>query len=428
MTLQNLLKTPAARATFAKVGRCLSQSCLHRVTLPVRRLSTPAAVVSHHIGSIEPWKLEYLPELQNSASKDAPKSDVSKTLIRTETAILRNRLIAPFTKPSTASPESTPNLVFLDGLEGVGKSTLTAQAVVHARSKGFIVIYIPDARLWTDGPGFFCPVITEGLDIVKDGMQAVRYYDRPFQTAAIFSTLLQSHADLLAKISCTPSLCTETTAQCETLLELVQKGEAIIKQIDNNWKVNPALATEVLHQVIHELSANKDIPFALVIDNYHCLIGMTCMMDDRRRRLHANAIRSIAQLFGRDAIEQLASSIQNGFVLLSAQEKPPFMEWRRSRVVSGTDFPLDERILRDASGRIWLRGFRERVADELNSNAWHISLPDCLPGELKAMCATFALRGLKRETAHGEDRGVADRLVALAGGRGTVMKRIFDSR
>lgn len=416
-------------AALRSANEMLLRSSCARLTHSVRALSTPAMERHSHAASLEPLRTQLLPELYPPSKNDEDRFDHTKVLIRTETTILRNELITPYTKPLASTAQvALPNLVLLDGLNGVGKSTITAHTVAHARHNGFIVAYIPEAQFWTDGPGFFCPVLNQGLNIMDHGMDAVRYYDRPLQTGAIFTNLLELHANMLAKLPCTPSLATEDTAKCQTLHDLVLRGNTLSTQVESDWRINPSLAADVLHQLLLELSANKEVPFALVIDNYHSFVGMTCMVDDRKRRIHSNGIRTIAQFLGRDSIERFAANIQNGFVLLTSEEYPQVMECRRSRVLGGTEFPLGEHILKDPSGRAWLKGLRKRVADPDNHKAWYISVPDCIPGELKAMCATFSPRGLRRDSTQGENRGIADRLVALAGGRGAVMKKIFTTR
>lgn len=402
-----------------------------------RPLATPVSMESSRAGTIEVLQTKYVPEIyppdesansNNPSEPDQPKLFQSaKTLIRSETAILDERIIKPLAR-SSKPPNVYPKFILVDGLKGVGKSTLLTQVVASTRANGFVTIYIPDARHWTDGPGFFCPTVTEGMDLVEHGVSAIRYYDRPVQIGRIFADLLQAHADILKDIPCTHEMSTESTKHCATIHDLVTHGLQMIERIDVNWHENPSIAADALHRVIRELSKTPDIPFSLVIDNYHTLIGLTCMVDERNRRLHANCIRTVAEYLGRSAIENSANQINRGFILVAAEQEPPFMPWRRSRVLGTSDYPLSDDIRREPSGRLWFEGLRSRVAHPDNLEAMHVRLPDFLPGELKAVCATFAPRGLGREMTQSEKRGLSDRLVMLSGGRGNVMQTIFNTR
>lgn len=409
-----------------------------RICHSVRRaFVTPAVVESSRAGTVEVLETELLPEIYSpSTEKISPlsakprKSDVPetvKTLIRSETIALNEQVIRRHAR-LPASGKGVPKLVLLDGLKGVGKSTILQQAVASARSSDFVVMYIPNARHWTDGPGFFCPKVTGEMDPVKHGISAIRYYDRPMQIHQIFTNLLNAHADTLHEIPCTPKLATKSTESCDTLHDLVTHGRNLIDEIDSNWYENPSLAADAFHQTILELSTNPDVPFAIVVDDYHTLIGLTCMEDERRRRLHSNCIRTIAEFFGRSAIERTADRMNRGFVLIGAEANPPFMSWRSSRVLGTSDYVLNDSIRRDPSGSVWFEGLRLRAAHADKLDAMHIRVSECIPGELKAMCATFAPRGLGRDAGQPDKKGMSDRLVMLSGGRGNVMRAIFDSR
>lgn len=408
-----------------------------RVHEDIRRaFVTPAAVKSHRVGTVEGLETKFLPEIDrpdtskkslSAKSKKYEIPDTVKTLIRSETIALHEQVIRLHVNHSK-SDEVVPKLVLLDGLKGVGKSTILNQTVASARASGFVVLFIPNARHWTDGPGFFCPKVIDEMDPVKHGISAIRYYDRPMQIRQAFTDLLHAHGDTLQDIPCTPTLATGSTKSCVTVHDLVTHGRNLIDDIDNNWYDNPSFAADAFHQTILELSTNPDVPFAIVIDDYHTLIGLTCMENEQRRRLHSNCIRTIAEFLGRSAIEQTADRMKRGFVLIGAEENPPFMQWRYSRVLETSDYMLSNSTRRDPSGKVWFEGLRLRVAHADNLGAMHIRVSDCIPGELKAMCATFAPRGLGRDAGKPDKKGMTDRLVMLSGGRGNMMRAIFDTR
>lgn len=292
---------------------------------------------------------------------------------------------------------------------------------MYARLHGLIVLYLPNARTWTHGRGFFAAVEVQGMNSLLDGVEAVRYYDRPEELARVFDAMIHAHGDALRDIKCDSAMDGEMTEGCADLLQLVEKGRTYLNKLDSDWKRGCKGAGDVFGRMIRELCAS-DRELMVVIDDYEWITGLTCMQNERRERLHANCIRAVADFFGRGVIERFAREINNGFVVLATDQGFPYEEWRRSRVRGTKDYPLSEEVLNDISGRKWMNGLRERVEEE----GGLVSVPQLSTQELKATCSIFVRGGLRKisEGASGE----SERLVALAGGRADVMRRIAVSR
>lgn len=304
----------------------------------------------------------------------------------------------------------------------MGKSTLLTQTVAYARNKGYVIIYIPRARDWTHGGGFFAAANEAGETDSAVGFEGkgVRWWDRPMEMKELFENLLAAHAEDLKEVEISVKECVESdmTEGCENVTQLLEKGVRLMDDIDSNWRLYPLQAGEILSLVIENLLAS-DVRTGVVIDDYHMLTGMTNMRNSKQRRLHANGIRFVAQHLGRDAIEETARKNENGFVIVATENEPPFEEWRSSRVLGGSQWPLSDESRSDASGRIWWDSFRRRVET--------LQVPELKGGELKAICSTFSRGGL-RERERDDGRGSVDRLVALAGGRADVMRKVFEVR
>lgn len=397
--------------------------------------------------TVEPFAAHLVPEVYPTSISDIADEEypsnpnekprfVNKSrpgvrrLVRPATMTLRN-VITRHAHPHATADVDMPTLALVRGMKGVGKSTLLEQAVAHARENDFIVLFIPNTLQWVDGPGFFTPAAVSGRDPLMDGVSAVRFYDRPRQTGELLHAVMKAHGEQLARVPAPSDLAPEgaETVKCDNLREVVEEGLSALTEMEVNWTPNlPTRVGDSLHHLVRALMTSS-ARSAVVIDDFHNFTGLTCMVDERRRALHANSIRVIAQLFGRDGIEQLAKDTKNGFVLLATQQQPSLQDWRRSRVLGVVDFPLSEDILNDPSGRKWLVEFANRMADEsTGKTTLRIDVPDFLPKELKALCSTLSHGGLKREGAPSLQRSLADRLVALAGGRGSVMSRIFAIR
>lgn len=420
-----------------------------------------SVTITSNSGVVKNLKAHLIPEVYpSSPSPAASTSSAStpstanpvKTLIRSETLFLQDALI---TKKKSGNTESgsKKNLALVDGPKGVGKSTLLQQIVSDARGSGYVVLYVPNSREWVDGPGFFAPVVTADGDLVRDGLSVVRYYDRPKQVEDALRSLVVAHAEQLQEIPYTGTG-TEENADCKTLLALVEKGISLLSDIDSNWRVIPSHATDVFHEVITQLCAQTTVNFALIVDDFHTLLGPSCMKNSRNQVLHANAVRTVSEFLGRESIQHTAESIRNdGFVLLASEARPPFIKayTKSSRILSTLDYPLSDDVKFDISGEKWYKQLRKKLkaTDEKNKHGLYINLPECNPNELKAMSATFSsnsqINGIRfnhnqslDRSADGIEAGTInsasnsrnenERLIMLAGGNGKQMNRIFNIR
>lgn len=394
---------------------------------------------SSRTGFLEQMRRDLLPELSKPSPHtshlrrpprlDDREEEFKRMLVRPQTTLLRDVVISPYaTEPTSPAVSLPPQLVILDGVKGVGKSSVLEQTAAFARLKGYIVLYIPDPEAWTHGSGFFAAAPVAEMDPVKDGLPAVRFYDRPAQMHNVFKAMLEKHRDALGEVECRREFETEGTAKCDTLLDLVELGDQLLRDVDTNWSNTPALAGDVFNRLVKELCACESKPVAIVIDNFERFVGLTCMENERSERLHANSIRAVAEHFGRDAIERTATNLRNGFVLLATDPMHPFESWRRSRVRSGVEYPLSEQTLRDPSGRLWLDDLKSRIKGRKVDRQLLVGVPELTPAELKTLCATFVTGGLKRLVDDHNPAPEQERLIALAGGRADLMRKIAISR
>lgn len=369
------------------------------------------------------------PHTSPTNSSDERDHDFRRMLVRPQTTHLRDLVISRYAnEPAPRAVPLPPQLIVLDGPQGVGKSSVLEQTAAFARMKGYLVVYIPCPEEWTHGGSFFAAATVEEKNPVLDGLAAVRFYDRPTQIHAVFKAMLETHRDDLAEIECQEQLATKATAECVTLLDLVELGDRLLNEIDINWRDHPTLAGEVFHRFVNELCACDSKPVAIIIDNYEHFTGLTCMENERKVRLHSNCIRTVAEHFGRDAIERTAKSVENGFVLLATDPKHRFEDWRGSRVQSGIEYPLSVEIRKDPSGRKWLEDLKVRISDKTTERSVVVKLDELTSSELKTLCATFVNGGLKRLIDDHNPGPEEERLVALAGGRADVMRKIAVSR
>lgn len=257
-----------------------------------------------------------------------------------------------------AAVDAAP-LSVLDGPRGVGKSAALLRLVVAAREAGDVVVYVPSARRWTHGPGFFSAAALEGKEPAVDGVGAVRWYDRPRQTLELLDALRDAHGEELAGIPCALETPAREDARARTVRDLVDHGVAVLRDVDADWRVNPARGGAALDAVVRELAAQDAVPFMLAIDEYGSFVGLADLVSGTRRRLYAGGIRAVGELFGRDALPTLARSIRRGRVVVALDASHGAESCRSSRVDGTVEYPVPDGVRRDPSGRAWLAAARE---------------------------------------------------------------------
>ncbi|CAM9378782.1 unnamed protein product [Ectocarpus sp. 6 AP-2014] len=141
----------------------------------------------------------------------------------------------------------------LTGRRGSGKSCVLNHAVLHARSTGWIVLFVPDGRNLVQ-KGIYCqpsPVL-EGL------------YDLPVQSMKRLKTLREAHGDQLKNISIKDPEVLGRHEGAKTLLDVMDMGLA-----------DQEHAGTAHYDVMRELLATTEAKVMLAIDEYNELFQMS---------------------------------------------------------------------------------------------------------------------------------------------------------
>lgn len=342
-------------------------------------------------------------------------------------------------------PAASRPIVVLDGPRGVGKSAALLHAVVRARADGAVVAYLPSAREWTHGGGFFNAVPVPGKELVVDGPAAVRWYDRPRQTLRLLAALLEAHGEALGGMECGVESRAREEAGAETVRDLAEYGAGALRDVDADWRVNPGRGGDALDAVVRELAAQEGTPFLLAIDDYGSFAGMADLISGTKRCVHAGGIRAVAELFGRDALPRLAASIRNGGAMLALDCSHGAGDWRPSRVEGTADYPVPAGVRRDPSGKAWLRHVRAMAdrlaageaegalldedaalnptavsAAEFAKQACYFDVPEWSSAEAPRVLSGFA----KDEKMDRLEDAERRRLLELAGGRADILHKL----
>eukprot|EP00904_Undaria_pinnatifida_P004005 jgi/Undpi1/13605/HiC_scaffold_9.g03259.m1 len=135
----------------------------------------------------------------------------------------------------------------LSGRRGSGKSCVLNQIVLHARSTGWVVLFVPDARNLVQ-KGIYC----------QPSPTFENLYDLPVQSLKRLKTLRNAHADQLKDIHIQDPKVLARHGGAKTLLDLVDLG------VDDE-----ELAGTVHFDTMRELLATTEAKVLLAVDEYN---------------------------------------------------------------------------------------------------------------------------------------------------------------
>ncbi|XP_058083106.1 uncharacterized protein LOC131231042 [Magnolia sinica] len=170
------------------------------------------------------------------------------------------RVVDPPLRANGKGPKVLKQIV-LDGPVSCGKSITLAMLVHWARSEGWLVLYVPQAREWTHG-GFFYKHPETG------------FWDTPVQAAKILQDFLKCNESRLQQLPCQnydpiplgegagvgwmKGVDSMAMPEGSTLFDLIQTGLSYTHA-----------AVGVVVRLRQELSLVKDVPVLIAIDQYN---------------------------------------------------------------------------------------------------------------------------------------------------------------
>jgi Mitochondrial ribosomal death-associated protein 3 len=440
---------PRAAASFVRCGRGVASAARGvRSTIPAVPLPAVSVPEGWPAGPRRRFECMPAPTLLQRATDDKLLS-----LLLYSLQVPRAASEHDFEDEDDSPVEAAKPLVLLDGPRGVGKSAAMLRAVSDARRKGVVTMYIPSAREWTHGGGFFSAMPVEGSDPIMDGPEFIRYYDRPTQTLNLLSGMLAVHEEALAQIPLAiHSPLRDDNTSLATVRDVVSFGVDALVNVDADWRTAPRLGADALAHVIRELSAQSSFPVMFAIDDYEAFLGLTALVSGNKRFLHAGGIRAVADHFGRSALPSTAASLQRGVVLLALSESHGSRTCRPSRLQGTVDYPVTSDVRNDPTGRSWLAFMRRSVAApddwasqpdgvsddigfghgdwklnptaasavEVAASTRIVDVPEWTPTESADIVADFEERNLVPDMPH-HDR---DRMLMLAGGRADLLHKM----
>ncbi|PKA57420.1 hypothetical protein AXF42_Ash013608 [Apostasia shenzhenica] len=213
--------------------------------------------------SLDEWRA-MLPEgLPSGMIKEFEETRRCAVMVRQSFLDLRDnfrRIVSPSLRPSSKN-SNVKKQIILDGPVSCGKSITLAMLVHWARSKGWLVLYVPRGKEWTHG-GFFYRNPNNDL------------WDTPVQAANILKDFLKFNAARLQQLPCQVfdpiplgegagvgmmrGVDSMAMPEGSTLFDLIQTGITYTHA-----------SVGVVVRVRKELSLVKDIPVLFAIDQYN---------------------------------------------------------------------------------------------------------------------------------------------------------------
>lgn len=177
----------------------------------------------------------------------------------------------------------------LDGLPGSGKSVLLAMLVHWARSKGWLVCFIPSGRNWTHN-GLYYKNESSGL------------WDTPVQATSMLEDLMKSHGDLLDVIPCRvfepiplgegPGIGWLTGVQ-----EAPIRDGATLKHLVQFGIDTPHAAVGVVVRLRKEFSLVQEVPVLIAVDEFNSWFTFSGFHESHseyaRRQIHARELAMV---------------------------------------------------------------------------------------------------------------------------------------
>eukprot|EP00249_Psilotum_nudum_P018753 c26947_g1_i1 orf=333-3047(-) len=179
--------------------------------------------------------------------------------------------------------------IVLDGLPGCGKSVALAMVVLWARAEGWLVVYIPSGREWTQGDYYHKNKLTG-------------FWDTPCQAASMLENVLKSNGTILDGIHCRisdpitlgegpgmgplPGPQTVAVQEGSTLKDLIQFGIQ-----------TPHAATGVVVRLRKELSLVVEVPVLVAIDEFNSWFTFSKYRESTgqfsQRQIHAKELAMV---------------------------------------------------------------------------------------------------------------------------------------
>jgi len=152
--------------------------------------------------------------------------------------------------------------LFIDGLNGSGKSVALAHAVIYARATGWLVLYVPEAYQFVSKYR------------IKPSQTRKWIYDLHEGAAVLMENFRRSHHDKLGKIKMKGTL--PRIDELQAFNDSQTKNTTLLDLID--FGITCDNPSEVFVALRNELDSVTEYPVLIAVDEINCLMGNTGFM------------------------------------------------------------------------------------------------------------------------------------------------------
>ena len=330
--------------------------------------------------------------------------------------------------------------VLLLGESGNGRTFTLLQAVERARSRGWLVLYLPKASEWNDGYGRFAGVYDRGWEGVL-ALEIPRYYDRPTQVLELVRYFRTAHADTLRELRCAPPdelrahTCIDVPDEADTERECQTHGcETLLQLADTLLSYEPVLPTDEYQQamlmigtlfrsLLRQLQRVQQVPVLVAVDEWNYLNSVTGFGHPTRMGhwVHAAALRSARPLNAWNAYARLGAHMARGLVLCAETAANIRRQVRRKRVFGSLAHPTTDEMRGDPTGRQAVARILQ-TADEETAAARPLALT--IPRFTREECFMLLSDMERNQVFRHTDDAMLWRLHTLGGGNAARLVRL----
>ncbi|KAF9157386.1 37S ribosomal protein S23 mitochondrial [Actinomortierella ambigua] len=223
----------------------------------------PSSASTENIGRVLGFPVNVQPSLELATFPTLLKEQFA--LIKPAALAVREPTISLLDKLDSAMQKpSSENRMVLTGESGSGKSALLMQAVSHCLSAGWVVIYVPNATSW----------INSSFAYNKVG--GTTNFVQPVLASQIAGQVAKTNKSILSKLT--------LSANVKIGRHDMEKGTTLSALLEQAVK-DQYSAQDAMEVLMKELSAQKEVPTLIAVDEVNALFKPTQYLDTKANEL-----------------------------------------------------------------------------------------------------------------------------------------------